>query len=193
MEEVLDNILVRLSELEKKFDKVEQRDHINTNPLVLPDDLYLKAADSHIYFGASDDVNLYRYGANQLATDDTFFAYQYVCRYGDIILKTSTLSYPNVLESNWDATFGDHLHIRAPSEYNGAGILLTAGGLLYFGDSAGANFDVNLYRDSANTLKTDDTLVVGTWLYVIGNCVLSYLAGGGKRAIYVDNNGSIVV
>jgi hypothetical protein len=56
---------------------------------------------------------------------------------------------------------------------------LDSAGKLWFG--SGTALDTNLYRSGANVLKTDDTLCLGP------------LAGGGKRAIYVDNSGNIVV
>jgi hypothetical protein len=69
------------------------------------------------------------------------------------------------------------------------GSIWTLGGDLNFYSPTGklqwydgvSSWDTNLYRSGANVLKTDDTLCLGP------------LAGGGRRAIYVDNSGNIVV
>lgn len=126
------------------------------------------------------DTNLYRSGSNVLRTDDVFRAFQYTCEYGSTILFTSTLTYPEILISDWDGTYYDHLHIHVPSDTNHGGILLSSGGYLWFGDNMGTNYDANLYRYGANQLATDDSFFSLT-LYSTGD------VGGVASTVSITN------
>lgn len=75
------------------------------------------------------------------------------------------------------------------------GLEIDTSGVIWFGSSSSA-FDTNLKRSAANTLKTDDSFVVGTHLTVDGNTTLAgYLvsfgaddsAGAGYRWVRVPN------
>lgn len=52
---------------------------------------------------------------------------------------------------------------------SGGDIRLRSTYKLYFGGTGSADNDVNLYRESADELKTDDSLTVGTDLKIVGN------------------------
>ena len=95
-----------------------------------------------IAFGA--DTNLYRYAVNTLATDDQFL----VMSASGVVVVQATGSVIRGFDQNtdtqpffnfsWDGTY--------------AGFSLGAGGT--------TAVDTNLYRSAANTLKTDDSLIV---------------------------------
>jgi hypothetical protein len=82
----------------------------------------------------------------------------------------------------------DSLVVALNTLINGNLYLYTAAAPIYFGNSAGV-YDTNIYRSSASSLKTNGSFGVLTG----GSIVIAGLAGGGKRAIYVDNSGNIVV
>lgn len=133
------------------------------------------------------DTNLYRSGSNVLRTDDVFRAFQYTCEYGSTILFTSTLTYPEILISDWDGTYYDHLHIHVPSDTNHGGILLSSGGYLWFGDNMGTNYDANLYRYAPNWLITDSNLVVRGQL-CLGASDDTFLYRGGANQLATDDS-----
>jgi len=84
-------------------------------------------------FGSSDDVNLYRSAANELKTDDTFVVGGTVQSVDDILIRAGTAGYVR-------------LGAVAPNGTD-AGIKFGSAG------------DVNLYRQGADVLRTDDTFV----------------------------------
>jgi hypothetical protein len=99
-------------------------------------DTYLRlqiTADGRMQWGpgtADVDTNLYRQAANQLATDDSFYALgSYLVTTGDMYAR-------------WGLP-GQIVLTNGPLN----------GGLILFGSAQ----DTNLYRSAANTLKTDDS------------------------------------
>jgi hypothetical protein len=101
-------------------------------------------ADGKTWWGpgnAAVDTNLFRAGSNTLQTDDQFRSAR-----------------PNGTDVTW---------ISQRSADSGARWYMTADGVATFGDGAGL-MDTNLYRSAADTLKTDDSLVVAGGLTVGG-------------------------
>lgn len=128
------------------------------------------------------DVNLYRGTSNFLITDDDFGLYNSNKKiyFGDSVGGYDT----NLYRVSTNRLMTDDSFEVVGTVLVQADIYL--GGVLYFNYSAK---DTALYRSAANMLKTDGSFIVST----AGSMVISGLAGGGRRAIYVDNNGNIVV
>lgn len=103
-----------------------------------------------IRFGASADTNLYRSAPDTLKTDDSFVV-------GGSLTVSGTFSAGTFSPAN----------ISTPGN-------LAVGGAIYFGVG-----DVNLYRLTADNLKTDDTL------HAAGSLVAS---SGGAGHVYVRND-----
>lgn len=87
-----------------------------------------------IYFGSANDTNLYRAGADFLATDDTF-----------------AIGRPLANSFAFQTTVG------APGGVTAA-FVLRAGGQLQWSDGIGGALDTSLYRGSANILRTDGNI-----------------------------------
>ena len=118
-----------------------------------------KIADSSqtngLLFGTGDasyDTNLYRSAAITLKTDDNFI----------VDLNLNVNGNTTLGNANSDTTIIRGItKIADSSQTNG----------LLFG-TGDASYDVNLYRDAANSLKTDDSLTVGLNLSIIGDSTL---------------------
>src|SRR5262245_8606092 len=122
------------------------------------------ANDGRIYFGSAMDTNLFRSGANQLATDDNFMvgggALYLISASGTIYLGTSQdvnlyryaadnlatddlLSIRRALSTDWG--FAIHVGAEAQDRY-----AIKASGTVEWGDGTNAR-DTNLYRNNADT------------------------------------------
>lgn len=135
--------------------------------------------------GANPDTNLYRSAANTLQTDDKFIVNRTISGAGgkDVIstLLTSYVSGESgpifglqassvmggaiggVTESGgWTGALLFYSHANVADNTIGSGVVegmrLDSSQVLWIGSGAGK--DTNLYRGGANTLQTDDTLVV---------------------------------
>lgn len=126
---------------------------------------------------AAVDTNLYREAAGILRTDSLFKVGQYL----DIIHATAPrlrlnaeaterayFSYDSATSIARVDTDGT---LKLAANNGGSGLLeLATDGKLYIGEASdGSNRDTNLYRSAADTLKTDDALVVGGALTVSRN------------------------
>lgn len=121
--------------------------------------------------GTTADTNLYRSAANTLKTDDSFIA-------ADIALTGA-------------ATSTDVFTAQVTGDTQKR-IIINAGGGIDFGPGNGA-VDTNLYRDSANILRTDDSLTVGTNLSVAGTATVTGAASlnaGGSFGNTLTGTGS---
>jgi len=139
----------------------------------------LKANDTIIYFGAADDVNLYRAGADTLATDDIFAVAKALYIGGNgvtaqISFGTSWGTYDTNLYRASGNTLktDDSFVVALNQQINGNLYFYTSGAYIYFGDSAGG-YDVNLYRASANVLMTDNAMVIAQGSASYAKTVLS--------------------
>lgn len=105
--------------------------------------------------GASaPDVNLYRSAANMLKTDDAFVAAGSVS--ADGVLLTGASSYFGARSQTADATiFASRATGQAADRFT-----INNAGTLRWGDGTAAP-DVILYRNLANSLRTDDSFYVG--------------------------------
>ena len=104
------------------------------------------SATNGILFGSGDanyDTNLYRSAANTLKTDDNF-----------LVAANTTLG-----DANTDQTVIRGITKIADSS--------STNGILF--GSGDANYDVNLYRKSADILRTDDALEVGGGMTITGD------------------------
>ncbi len=127
----------------------------------------------------AQDTNLYRSVADTLKTDDNL-----------IVAGNATLQ--SALGVTGNATVSGSLTISRPAGQSTA-LLVNAGGTanalfrvrsepaagLEWADGIGGAFDTNLYRSAADTLKTDDSLTVGTSLAVTGTSTLTGNVGIG--------------
>lgn len=105
-----------------------------------------------IVLGSSKDTNLYRSAAGRLRTDSRFDVAG-----AQITLAGSTTALRQTASNNAN---NDVLTSIVSGDSNYRLQMLTSGAITWgSGSSAG---DTNLYRSAANTLKTDDTLIVGT-------------------------------
>ena len=100
------------------------------------------------------DTNLYRSAANTLTTDDNLLSYGQL--YTERALATSN-SYASTVTGDADVRYS-----------------MNAAGTMLWGDGTNPQ-DTNLYRSTANTLKTDDSLVVaGTTLNLLTQADLRF-------------------
>lgn len=107
---------------------------------------------------AARDTNLYRGAAGVLQTDDTFVVL------GELHPRNLVRAErPNATDSQYET--------RATSD-GFARWFMRADGLMWWGPG-NVNVDTNLYRSAANTLRTDDSLDVGTNLTVGGTTTLN--------------------
>jgi len=131
------------------------------------------SATNGILFGSGNanyDVNLYRSGVDNLVTDDNF-----------TVRSNTTLG-----DATTDiATLRGIVRIADSSATNG----------ILFG-SGNANYDTNLYRSAANTLRTDDDVIIDGNLTIVGNITalgtysrLDTLITG-TSSMQITNNGS---
>ncbi len=131
-----------------------------------------------VYFG--NDTNLYRSAANTLKTDDTLIVGGGTLAIGDSqstanyieLQKTATSGESNLPRIRSDSIInsgsGNDLVLSSRSSSGGVVFETGNGGVRQLAlDSTGKlllgnSNDTNLYRSAANTLKTDDNLIVGT-------------------------------
>lgn len=122
--------------------------------------------DGKVTWGAGGatvpDTNLYRWGANVLATDDDFLVYD----------KAFT-----ALVNSAHAVFTSAM--VGESNYR---FVMDSSGSMFWG-SGSAGQDTNLYRNGADTLRTDDNFQVGGAIVVTGELYRSnakfFIDGGG--------------
>jgi len=121
--------------------------------------IYLE--EGAIYYGSSADVKLYRSAADTLKTDDNFEV-QY-----DIIANGQIIAQNGLVVNDGNANIYGYSYFR---KKNGVGeVDFVDLDLLFVGNNKIIwQNDTNLYRDSANTLKTDDNLIVGGNLNING-------------------------
>lgn len=125
-------------------------------------------ADGALSWGGGSgavDANIYRAASNTLQTDDQF-------------RSTRPLSNDVTWISRVDGDAG-------PRWY------MTAGGVATWGDATGL-MDVNLYRSAADTLKTDDSLVVGGSVTATTTPMTTYTPswGGLGTGVLSTNSGT---
>lgn len=175
IDKALDSIDIVFPDVGGPYDTIElNRGEVNTRNAVVRNQLY---------FGTAGDTNLYRSAANTLKTDDTFVASRLNLLGGNALVHQTTTDLSTTGsawyslrdsggERGWmgfglsNASFGIYNQV-GPVILNAAsgGVKINSGTLLF--GSAG---DTNLFRDSANVLKTDDafhcqSLVVGGVAY----------------------------
>lgn len=102
---------------------------------------------------AAVDTNLYRPSANNLKTDDTFTAANF-----------ATTGVTNITAA---ATGTDSLTVKVTGDTINR-LIINGDGSLEWGPGGASAIDTNLYRSAANTLKTDDSLIVSGNLTVTG-------------------------
>jgi hypothetical protein len=100
------------------------------------------------------DTNLYRSAADTLKTDDSLIVGTNLSVTGNINLTASN----TIIARSAGATTNNILVGRISTDTLDR-ITISNGGVLSFGSGALAN-DTNLYRSAADTLKTDDNLIV---------------------------------
>lgn len=111
-----------------------------------------------LYFGSATDTDLYRSAANTLKTDGKIIAANDIGGLSDVYARQGVSSQV----------------VLAPVSGN-AGILF------------GSSFDTNLFRTGADTLKTDDQLIVG------GQLFMRTTAGFGAAAIWFGTSDDAVL
>jgi hypothetical protein len=123
---------------------------------------------------ATTDTNLYRSAANTLKTDDSLVVV------GDVTAATGRFG-----GTTGDAVFvgneGKLVDVDVTDSIGVQGQTSAANGKFVFGSAK----DTNLYRNAADTLKTDDSLIVGIDLTVTGKVLLDSreLPRGYKMAV----------
>jgi hypothetical protein len=102
---------------------------------------YSSYVGDKLYFGSglSPDTNLYRSAANTLKTDDSF-----IVDGASTTINSTTIT---LGDANTDTVTINAGPVNIPNATTAADALILGG-------------DVNLYRDAANTLKTDGSLIV---------------------------------
>lgn len=118
------------------------------------------------------DVNLYRSGTGQLTTSGTFNAANYKSSGGFNSERAGTAS--SILAGS---VTGD-----TNPRYN-----LDSAGVVTWG-AGNAAVDTNLYRSSANTLKTDDSFIVGSGALTLNDFALTRSGAGTLTA-----DGNVVI
>lgn len=121
------------------------------------------ANEAGIQFGSAADTNLYRSGVDTLKTDDTFAAAA-ISVNGGTPGASAIVAGGNVIPQN---TGAGKTQVGAVGPSSEAGLV--------FGSAA----DTNLYRSAADTLRTDDTLLVGGALTISGGIVTAQRAAVG--------------
>lgn len=158
-----------------------------------------KAGDAAIYFGSSQDTNLYRYTANGLKTDDQLWAVGGLVSEGtfytnaiypaasaspaiiigqnhattNIVLAVRGMAAQSADLQRWENNLGNGL-LRVDKDGNVIVNSADNGAQLLFG--AGA--DTNLYRHSANALKTDDEFLTN------GSITIGHGSVGGANLYF---------
>jgi hypothetical protein len=150
---------------------------------------FLAQADGKLLWGdgatsGARDTNLYRVSASVLKTDGQFVA-------GGNISMSATAAF---IQRN-AASAATPIFVCKPAAQAVDNFAINANGTLSWGDGINP-VDTQLYRASADVLKTDDTLVVGTVIVyptVFGvlhttaatnHLLRNYLAGGDANAIF---------
>lgn len=129
----------------------------STNTLWLDNTADSTTASKGIVFGVSKDTNLYRSAAGRLKTDSRFDVAG-----AQITLVGSTTALRQTASNNAN---NDVLTSIVSGDSNYRLQVLTSG-KMNWGDGSSA-VDTNLYRSAANTLKTDDSFVVGgSYIYM---------------------------
>ncbi|MBI2625015.1 MAG: hypothetical protein HYW70_01645, partial [Candidatus Nealsonbacteria bacterium] len=125
---------------------------------------------------ADRDTNLYRSAANTLKTDDSF-----TVAGTNLIVTTGTILVSDLANST---TYGYRNKVTGDADYR-YGIL--ADGKQVWGDGTNT-FDTNLYRSSANVLKTDDGFIAFASSTIVGD----FSAGAsGVPTLFVDDGGNV--
>lgn len=122
----------------------------STNTLWLDNTADSTTASKGIVFGVSKDTNLYRSAAGRLKTDSRFDVAG-----AQITLVGSTTALRQTASNNAN---NDLLTAIVSGDSNYRLQMLTSGAITW--GSGSSTGDTNLYRSAANTLKTDDSLVV---------------------------------
>ncbi len=129
--------------------------------------------------GALADVNLYRVGADLLKTDDSL-----------IVGGTTYLGSGMTSTLSADTTYMLLSYVTGDTA---ARFGVTAGGRITFGPGGSTAADTNLYRSAADTLKTDDTLLVAQKLGLGATTSPSahvHVTDGTFAAMYLQKTGT---
>lgn len=121
---------------------------------------------------ATTDTNLYRASAGQLQTDNALAVLGTISspKTGDVQAYTAVYSGANTTQAAYNYTGAGTTSRYADLKITGdssSRLAVFADGTMSWGPGS-ASRDTNLYRSAVNTLKTDNSLVVGTNLSVIG-------------------------
>ncbi len=138
-------------------------------------------AASGIKFGSTGDTNLYRAAADLLKTDDTLRAgsstdFAQLSSSGLFVLRAGAGS----------TALG--VQINGESQQR---LTLTTGGTLQWGDGTNP-VDTNLYRSAADTLKTDDALVVQGALTGNGTATFNGTSATPVTVNRTTNDGTLI-
>jgi hypothetical protein len=126
-----------------------------------------------LYFGSSKDTNLYRSAANVLKTDDSL-----TVSGSYLTVSSGTILFPDIATSG---AFAIRTKVTGDADYRYG---VAADGKTMWGDGTNA-WDTNLYRSAADTLKTDDSLIVaGTAL--VGNIAATNITSGTLGNDHLD-------
>ncbi len=162
--------------------------------LVVAGSFYFGANDSKLYFGASSDVNLYRWGANYLITDNHLVVGGGGTGGRNLYIYSGQLIFGANDGATWDTSLyraGANLLQTDDVFVAGSTLVIigelnlwTAGSKLNFGNSAGG-YDTNLYRNAANELRTDDAFTAGGNFASVAGSI--YLRAAGVK-LYFGNS-----
>lgn len=106
----------------------------------------------------SRDTNLYRGAANQLWTDDLFYANVNQATYGLYVTNAHASGTGAVVTLTTATNLAYAAQITGDTQQR---YTVDANGLTKWGPGGSTAADTNLYRSGADTLKTDDALIVG--------------------------------
>jgi hypothetical protein len=136
------------------------------------------------------DTNLYRFSPNTLKTDDSLEVQLNIAADNNIYFTAAAGTlYWGTGAGVYDTNLyrGSASQLKTDDDFVAVGAITTAtnfltfGNLYFYNTSTGINFgdnaggyDTNLYRSAANTLKTDDSLVVSGSL-TLGASVFRYI------------------
>ena len=129
------------------------------NRILLSGDQDGTSPTNGIIFGLSEDTNLYRSAANTLTTDDSF-------------IVTGSLTVNDNVIVTGSISAGTSILVSSASDGTSS-----ATGVIF-----GVSRDTNLFRSAANTLKTDDSLVISGSLS-LGSLTLTDNTGNANLGI----------
>jgi hypothetical protein len=122
------------------------------------------------------DTNLYRSAANTLKTDDAFIAAGGLTTNNGIDVASGSVNMTGDGNLVWPAIPDGYSPIQIKRDTSGfIDFQVFSDGEILWGDGTVAA-DTNLYRSAADTLKTDDSLIVDANLTVNGNAALGSAA-----------------